>query len=522
VTTAAPAARRELELSGTAIRRTTRRAAAARAETTLWTRIGDTLGTATSVGVGIAVVGGGLASLRKKIAATPLTVHGAPLPPAFAAAVAAVLAVAGLLLVLDRLGPVSSTPAAAAWWLPLPADRRGLLAGDLARTCGAVVGTALVLVIPVAFALPSSPTAGGVLTSLGLAVALAGAAVGGTALLQTRGLGGRLGGLAGAVAVLAAVAAAVAGTAGALGVRIPSLSHLPAPPLWTTAVVALVAALLLAGAFLGLQRLDAGRLRASGVTTQFATASFFSLDTRDLGRALSSRPRVPRRSRRFRRVHGPVAALVARDLVVLARGRWQLGQLVTALAVPVLVARTAGLGDLPVAVWLGCVLGWSLVAIAAGHPGREAQAAPELDRLLPLSAVEVLRARLLVPVALSAVVCTATGLLIGLGTGAVALWALLGLAVAPGWAAAALRGAFRPEPDWAGTVMATPFGPSPVGVGARLVQGPDVGIVSSLPVLVALLRGAPTGELVAVQLLLSVVLAAGAVALLAHRQGKRP
>nr|WP_281371770.1 DUF6297 family protein [Petropleomorpha daqingensis] len=441
------------------------------------------------------------------------------MPAPYAAAVAGVLAVAGLLLLLDRLGPVSATPAAAAWWLPLPADRRGLLAGDLARTTGAVVAGALVLVLPPALALPSSPSVGEVLAALGLAAALGALAVGGTALLQTRGLGGRLGPAAGAVAVLAAVAAAVAGTAGALGVRLPAPPSLPSLPLWTAAAVAAVAALLLAAAVLGLDRVDAGRLRASGVTAQFATASFLSLDTRDLGRALSSQPRRPRRSRRFRRVRGPVAALVAADLVALARGRWQLGQLAAAVAVPVLVARTTGLGGVPVAVWLGCVVGWALAAVAAGHPGREAQAAPELDRLLPLAAPQVLRARVLVPFALTAVVCTATGLLIGLGTGAVGWWVLLGLAAAPGWAAASLRGAYRPEPDWGGQVMATPFGPAPVGVGRTLVQGLDLGILASLPLLLVLLRGAPTPELVMGQLIWSVALGAGAIALLTRRAG---
>jgi len=517
VTAAVPVARAELELTGAAVRRATRRAAAARAETTLWTRLGDTVGTLTSIGVGIAVVGGGLASLRAKIVARPLTVSGAALPAPYAAVVAAVLAVAGLLLLLDRLGPVSATPAAAAWWLPLPADRRGLLSGDLARTTGAVVAVTLVLVLPPALALPSSPSAGEVLGVLGTAAALGAVAVGGTALLQTRGAGGRLGPAAGVVAVLAAVAAALAGTAGALGVRLPAPPALPSLPLWIAGVLAAAAGLLLAGAVLGLDRLDAGRLRASGVTAQFATASFLSLDTRDLGRALSSRPRRPRRSRRFRRVRGPVAALVAADLVALARGRWQLGQLAAAVAVPVLVARTAGLGGVPVAVWGACVVGWALAAIAAGHPGREAQAAPELDRLLPLGAPQVLRARAIVPLALTAVVCTATGLLLGLGTGSVAEWALLGLATAPGWAAASLRGAYRPEPDWAGPVMATPFGPTPVGVGATLVQGLDLGVVVSLPLLVALLRGAPTPGLVVGQLAWSLALGAGALAWLTRR-----
>jgi hypothetical protein len=65
--------------------------------------------------------------------------------------------------------------------------------------------------------------------------------------------------------------------------------------------------------------------------------------------------------------------------------------------------------------------------------------------------------------------------------------------------------------------MATPFGPTPVGVGATLVQGLDLGVVVSLPLLVALLRGAPTPGLVVGQLAWSLALGAGALAWLTRR-----
>ena len=50
-TAAGPLTRPDLEWGGLEVRRATRRAAAARAETTLWTRLGDTLGTLTSIGL---------------------------------------------------------------------------------------------------------------------------------------------------------------------------------------------------------------------------------------------------------------------------------------------------------------------------------------------------------------------------------------------------------------------------------------------------------------------------------------
>ncbi|MGY1602128.1 DUF6297 family protein [Geodermatophilus sp. SYSU D00815] len=509
------------------MRALTRRAAAARAETSLLTRLWEAVGNLASAAVVLAVAAGVLSWLRERVVAAAAPAGGAGLPAAAATAAAAVLALAGLVLVLARLGPVSATPAAAAWWLPLPADRRGLLRGDLARTTAAVVGAALLLALPVALTVPPDPAVGTVAVGLGWAASVAAAAVGAAALLQTRGRGGGPAAAAGAVAVLAAGAAAAWGTAGALGLDPPVVPEVlappswtlgaVAPPSWTLGAVAAAAAVLLVAAARGLDRLDAGRLRAHGVTAQFAAASFLSLDTRDLGRALSGRPREPRAGRRFRWVRGPRTAVVAGDLTGLARGRWQLGQLAVAVCVPVLVARTEGLGAIPVAVWTACVLGWSLAAVAAGRAGREAQAAPELDRLLPLSAAEAVRARAVVPLVLGTLVCGCTGLLLGVGTGGLGAWTLFGLASAPVWAAAALRGAYRPELDWAGPVMATPVGPVPVGVGATLVQGVDVGLVGSLPLLLALLQGVPAPALVAGQLGWSLLLAAGALALLAHR-----
>ncbi|WP_232807241.1 DUF6297 family protein [Geodermatophilus chilensis] len=91
-----------------------------------------------------------------------------------------------MVVVPARLGPVSTTPAAAAWWLPLPADRRGLLRGELMRLTVVGVAVAVLLALPLVFGAAAAPTAPSVLGGLGWAVVLAVAAVGGTALLQTR------------------------------------------------------------------------------------------------------------------------------------------------------------------------------------------------------------------------------------------------------------------------------------------------------------------------------------------------
>jgi hypothetical protein len=519
VTRAPAAAAPEAELTGREVRRWTRHAAAARADTTLWTQLGDAVGTLTSIAVGVAVVGGSVASLRERVLLAGSPVTPAQLPGGFVAAVAGVLGLAALLVLLDRLGPVNATPAVAAWWLPLPAGRGGLLAGELRRVVIVSVVPAVLLAFPVLITVSERPSAAGVLGGVAVVAGVVAAAVGAVALLQTAGRTGRLAAVAGGVAVAVAVLTAALGTVG--GPAVARVAGVPAPSLpgWASAVPAAVAVVLLAVASHRLDRLPAGQLRARGAVASYAAASAFTLDTRDLGRALGARNvRGPARSRRFATVQQPWQAVVAADATTLLRSRWQLGQLGVAIAVPVVVARTVGLGELRPAVWVGCAVGGALAATAAGHPARQAQAAPVLDRLLPLSPVEVVRARLAVPLLLTTVVCGAAGLLVALGS--TPAWGLLLLATAPTWAAAAVRGAYRPELDWSGQVMATPVGPVPVGTGATLVQGPDVGVLGTLPLGVALLGAGPTAGLIVFQLTWSVALAAGAVALTARRLGR--
>jgi hypothetical protein len=506
-------------LDGRQVRQLTRRSAAHRADTTLMTRLMDAWSTIASVGIGLAVLGGWLASLRVSIATRPPT-SGAGLPGTVTTAVASVVAVAGLASLLDRLGPISASPAAAAWWLPLPAGRRSLLRGELVRlTCTGLVvtaGTAATLALALADGASPGAVAG---TVLG-ATATAGALVGAVVLLQTRGRGGRLAPAAGAVAVAVSAAgialAAAPATPGSAG----STWGLPSPgPLGITGATA-VAVVLLALADRGLGRLGAGQLRAVGATSSYAAASALSLDTRELGRALAAVPRrAPRRSLRFRRVRRPWQAIVAADLALMGRSPGQLGRLVVAAAVAVLAARTEGIDRLPVVVWAGLVLGWLVAAVAVGHPARSAQAQPALDRLLPLSAPGLLAARSVTPALLLTLVCGVSGLLVGLGTGAATAWMALALAAVPSWTAATLRGAYRPELDWSGPVMSTPMGVLPVGVGATLLNGIDVGVLGALPVGGILLVGGPPSALaVGVQLGWSTMLAVGAFALTTRRR----
>jgi hypothetical protein len=411
---------------------------------------------------------------------------------------------------------VSATPAVGAWWLPLPAGRRGLLRGELRRVGLLAVVAAVAVALPVLLAGPVPPTAAGVLLGLAAAALLAAAVVGGLVVLQSAGRTRWVSTVAGGVAAVAVVVPAVgASVAAALGrdladgtVR-PVLSLVGAAVLLAGAALLAVLAVLVADRRLG--RLPAGALRERGETVQYASASALSLDTRELGRALGTVVRTPRRPRSWGWVTSPERAVVAADLAVLSRSPWRWGQLAVGAALPVLAARTRGLAELPALVAVAVVLGWGLAAVALGEPSRRAHASPAADRALPLEAKAVVRARAVVPAAVLAVVCGVSALLVGQGTGRPLDWLALGVATAPAWAGAAVRAGYRPELDWSGPVVASPFGPLPSGVGATLVRGPDVGVLGTAPLAVALLLGEAPPVLIAVQLGWSLTLAAFAV-----------
>ena len=119
--------------------------------------------------------------------------------------------------------------------------------------------------------------------------------------------------------------------------------------------------------------------------------------------------------------------------------------------------------------------------------------------------------RAAVPTVVLALACGVSALLIGQGAGSPGGWLALGVASAPAWAGAALRAGYRPDLDWSGPVLSSPMGAVPVGVGSTLVRGPDVGVLGTAPVALALLLGNAPWWLVGAQLVWSAALAAFAV-----------
>src|SRR4051795_6683089 len=102
-------------LDGRAVRRLTRNSAAQRAVTTWRTQLADAWSTAASVAIGLAILGGWLASVPHQIPNRP-PVSDTPLPARVTLLVTLVVAVAAIVGLLDRLPPRTARPAAGLLW----------------------------------------------------------------------------------------------------------------------------------------------------------------------------------------------------------------------------------------------------------------------------------------------------------------------------------------------------------------------------------------------------------------------
>ncbi|GIG27603.1 DUF6297 family protein [Cellulomonas marina] len=465
------------------VRRYTTRAGNARGGASFGELLGDVYYAVvlTAIAVGMALgVAGALRTGLPPVTAAP--VAGLSLP---ALVVAVVVALGGALVQLaGRLGPVGVGGAEAAWWLPLPVDRRGLLRPAARRppVLAALVGGVVVGVLDAGLASASRDR---LLRTVPAAALAAAALVLAAALAQTAGASRRLIARTGEVVVAAVpVAALVAALAGA------RVAAVPTPP-W--AAVGALGALVVVLALVVDGRLDRvpGRaLRESGSLTTQAVGALVSLDSRELGRVLTEGAARPRRRRwvPFATVRGPASALVTADLVVLRRSPRHLVQLAVSACVPFLVTLVPGLAG-PAAVLLA-LFGAGLVATSATAEGaRRAEMVPVLDRLLPLPATTVRRLRMVVPAVAMLPWTLVAFAAVGRWTGEPVGWLALAVAATPVWAAAAVRGAYRPSPDWGAPLVSTPAGAVPTGVAAVVARGPDVVVLGLLPVAVTLLVG---------------------------------
>ncbi|UCN15976.1 DUF6297 family protein [Cellulomonas iranensis] len=486
--------------SASSIRRFTARAARSRAGASVGSLLTDVYTAVTSVVISVLIVLGVVQQLGEALPPAP-PVHapgGLSLP-----ALVAVLLLAGigaLLSTAGRLGPVGAEGPQAAWWLPLPVDRRGLLRPAAARgpLVAALAGGAVVVVLDAGLL----ASGGGALVRSGLLGALVAAVVVLlAAVAQSRGVPRRR---TAVVGDLVLVAAPVVALVLVLTGRTPA--SLPAPSWVAVAVAAVVAGLLAALVDARLGALPGRTLREGGSAATQAVGAVVSLDSRELGRALTGGAAASshRRVSRLRTARGPATALVTADLVVLRRSLRHVVQLVVAAGLPVLATVVPQLAS-TVGVLVAVLVGGWMAASASAEGARWAEMAPVVDRLLPLEARTVRRLRMVVP-GIAVLLWTVVTLgAVGVWAGAPVDWVLLGLAAVPVWAAAAVRAAYRPAPSWDKPLVATPAGALPTGVLQVVARGPDLIAFCLLPLWIAIGLHTVTTVMVTAQVALSAI-----------------
>lgn len=480
--------------TGSWVRRTTRRVQAARQGRGAGSVLLEVWSAVVVLAVQAAVLGSAVVLLGEEIA----TASGGRAPGSDLPGAAAALALAGLVLgVAARLGPAGVGRAGATWWLPLPVDRRGLLRLSVlgwpaAAALAGGLGTPLAVL-----ALGGQPDAAPVIGWAGLGAGLSAVLVAAAGLLQTTSRAHvrtrRLALTGDALMVLGATGAAAALTTGATW-RLGATWHVAVP------VALLVAAGLVVGAERRAERVDGALLRERSGVADRVRGAVLSLDLRELSRALLTAARRSRRPSRALRARGPRRAVVLADVVLVVRSPRAVLQVLVALALGVSAGTALGAGVLGYLAWV--VTGfWAVGALAGG--ARHTDAAPALERLLPLSRRAVRAVHGVVP-GVGGLVWAAGVLGSEASRTATPGWWL----VVPAWAlvlaAAAVRSAFRPPSRFLAASVTTPMGGVPSTGG--LLQGIDVALLGTLPTAYAAIVGTgPTTAVVAVLAAVAVV-----------------
>nr|WP_269329611.1 DUF6297 family protein [Kineosporia babensis] len=418
----------------------------------------------------------------------PSASGGPGLDVGWIAVLPATAAVAAFIGLVVRLGPLSLSAAEAGWWLPMPVDRRSLLLSSALRwpaiglVVGALAGTAVAFAMPAGGLVMLGCAAFGAMLTVTLVIV--------AGLVQPRPEAGR---------ALRWTADAVATAVPVIGILLAvSGTRAPQPGL-----LLLPIALLLTGAAVALwNRWDnnladvQGRsLRHHGAVTDEALVAVLSLDTRSLGRALAVRTESPQRSRSSRmswlarvpRSWRPHAALISADALLFARTVRQPAQVFLALALPGIGLLVPDPG--PVSTVAMLLIGAYIASLATAEGIRRAQLSPGLDAALPIGQRIVRLSRLALPATVMSGWFLVITAVIGWRYGDPAAWLLLGLLTGPAWGAAALRAGYRPVTTFGGPLIYTPMGSLPPGLSASMMRGPDVALVGSVPIVVALILG---------------------------------
>ncbi|WP_026554168.1 DUF6297 family protein [Arthrobacter sp. 35W] len=528
-------------LSARDIRRYTFKASLARTEGGLMDIVSEVYTYVLGALVLIAMSGALVAGLRAQlgIAAIAAAQAGPALLAPESAAAALLLALAAVLLSTElALGPVSMTLPQMSWWLPLPVRRHGFIAPGFYRSLLWPAAAAAAVMLPLSLGLGGSPDPGRAALATVCAVSVSMLLYSLAGWAQATGRGGWLrpaASLVAAAAPLLVMGAALYNSAGGAA-DLGWLLWLPTGwpllvaegNLWPLLLVAAAGAAL-AWVHARLEQISTASLRAGAMVAGHVGGSILTMDTGELARALG--PARESKGSRWITVpmffrHGPAGGSVRGSLAARARRTLLATHAVLALRQPGRLLRALVLATLPgtLAATLPAVAGASgepgaatavlatallfcahAAVVSFGSTARFAAGNPSVDALLPLSERSVRRIHWLVPAAGMVLwMGIAFTLLDLLDTGSPAL-TLLALLAGPGLGAATVRAAFRPAPDWTMPAVATAAGPVPVGAARSFFVGPDLTVITLLPVLLCLLSGGVPWQAYLIQLGLSLL-----------------
>ncbi|WP_269939376.1 DUF6297 family protein [Arthrobacter sp. HY1533] len=416
---------------------------------------------------------------------------------------------AALLSVEMTMGPVAMTLPQTAWWLGLPVRRRGFIQPGFLKSLLWPTIAAVVVVLPMALGMASSPTPGRLALSVLCGAGLAWLLYGIAAWCQVTGSGAWLRKAMGAITLLAPltlVATALynngAGAAAITGHQTAWMEYLPTSwPLlvadgatWPLLIVALALGLLvLVNA--NLERISTAALKKAAAAGAYAASSLLSMDATELSRSLgggtatgSTKVRLKLAFKGGTDLARSVKTLAATHATMALRSPAVLLRVLVLAAIPASLASVEFLGN-AVLIAVALYLCAHFAATALGATARFSAGNPAVDMLMPLPAKTVRQVHFLVPGVLMTVwMPLCFGLLLALGVGSPALLTLAFLA-GPGLGAATLRAAFRPAPDWNMPAVASPTGPIPTGAIRSFLIGPDLTLIVLLPVLICLISG---------------------------------
>ncbi|GAA2173358.1 hypothetical protein GCM10009784_07330 [Arthrobacter parietis] len=396
-------------------------------------------------------------------------------------------ALAGVVVLGRRLGPLAVGGPESTWWLSLPVDRRPMVWGPFLRRAVLAGAGAALAYAPVSVLGALDRTALSHAYAAATFGALVVAVVGIAALLQGRPQSVGLKVAAGGLVVAGALATVLLPSAWSVG-----------------------AGLVLASALLGRVSpragfVPGGELTRAGAVSGHIGSSLYFMDSNELFRAVRAEsPTAYRRGARFftRPTRGPFAALLRADFVAFLR----LHPTPTT-AVLWLVACVAVMlvdGGMPVFVQLGAlVLAGCVAASGFGTVARRAALVPELDGLVPVNPALVRASRAVMPAATMVLwMALLGGVLVVLGAAGPMLIVVSALA-GIGMGAGTVRGASRPATDWSAPPVETPFGPVPRAQLAALLRGVDVTVLSLMPVVLTLYLGVVALPVLVVQAVIS-------------------